>query len=589
MKMKLPFPQSVLSQHIIVLGKTRSGKSSKMRLIVEELLEREEPVCVIDPKGDWWGLKSSADGNSPGFPIVIFGGEHADVPLNRLAGVPVAELVATGNRPCLIDLGGWMPGDRTRFFVDFASTFFRLTRGRRFLVIDEVHNFAPQGRVLDPDAGKMLHWANRLASEGSGKGVTLLAASQRPQKVHKDFVTSCETLIACKVIHRLDRDAIKDWIDGCADPSLGRQVIGELASLKKPEAWVWSPEVEFGPKRVEFPMFQTYDSFKPREEQAPAKLTGWAAVDLEDVRGKLASAIAEAEANDPAALKRRIAELERQIASKAAPKEETSRADVDTAYKSGYDQGHEHGFGAGEQSAYRQFVSLREAALRAIKAERQAVIGLIEGAGMPPLPEWQGTALRPTVTVHPSPRALKAPTREALGEAARVMTRVVQRQGNGAGEKLPKVQRKFLTVLAQRQGKSTTRNQVAIFAGYSSASGHVDSTLSALRTGGYAEGPGDAIRITERGVAALGFYDPLPTGPELRRYWLEHAGGKAPRAMLQVILEAYPRTLTRDEVAEASGYSKDSGHVDSTLSYLRSIGLIVGPGTAIRASEELFN
>jgi len=71
----------------------------------------------------------------------------------------------------------------------------------------------------------MLHWANRLASEGAGKGVTLIAASQRPQKVHKDFVTSCETLIACRVVHKLDRDAIKDWIDGCADAAKGRAVL----------------------------------------------------------------------------------------------------------------------------------------------------------------------------------------------------------------------------------------------------------------------------------------------------------------------------------------------------------------------------
>jgi hypothetical protein len=139
-------------------------------------------------KGDWWGLKSSADGKRAGYPVIIFGGEHADVPINALSGKHVAELVATGNRPFIIDLGGWMVGERTRFFIDFASTFFRHTRGPRHLAIDEVHNFAPQGKVHDPDAGKMLHWANRLASEGAGKGITLLSASQRPQKVHKDYL-----------------------------------------------------------------------------------------------------------------------------------------------------------------------------------------------------------------------------------------------------------------------------------------------------------------------------------------------------------------------------------------------------------------
>lgn len=264
MSVKPLIPDAALDQHGIALGKTGAGKSSKLRVLVERLLERERPVCIIDPKGDWWGLRMSADGKSSGFPIVIFGGEHADVPLNAHAGAQVAELVATGNRSCLIDLGGWMVGERTRFFIDFASALFKHARGARHLVIDEVHNFAPKGKVWDADAGKMLHWANRLASEGRGKGLTILAASQRPQKVHNDFLTSCETLIACRVIHKADRDAIKDWIDGCADAATGREVLAELAGMQRPDAWVWSPEIDFGPQRITFPMFQTYDSFKPQ-------------------------------------------------------------------------------------------------------------------------------------------------------------------------------------------------------------------------------------------------------------------------------------------------------------------------------------
>jgi hypothetical protein len=55
--------------------------------------------------------------------------------------------VATGNRPCLIDLKGWMVGERTRFWIDFASTLFKLTKGTRRLVVDELHNFAPEGKI----------------------------------------------------------------------------------------------------------------------------------------------------------------------------------------------------------------------------------------------------------------------------------------------------------------------------------------------------------------------------------------------------------------------------------------------------------
>ena len=85
---------AALNMHLIVLGKTRSGKSMGLRLLVEHLLDQGKPVCIVDPKGDWYGIKSSATGKSQGYPVIIFGGERADVPLNPRAGVPVAEQIA---------------------------------------------------------------------------------------------------------------------------------------------------------------------------------------------------------------------------------------------------------------------------------------------------------------------------------------------------------------------------------------------------------------------------------------------------------------------------------------------------------------
>lgn len=231
-------PDAAFDQHTGYLGKTGAGKSYALRGAVEKLLSQGKRVCVVDPKGDWWGLKSSADGKRPGYPVVIFGGEHADVPINPHCGAQVAEIVATGNRPCVIDFGGWMVGDRTRFWIDFSSTLFRLNKSPLWLVIDEVHNFAPQGKIYDPDAGKCLHWTNRIASEGRGKGFRLMIASQRPQKVHKDTLTCVETLIAMRVLHPLDRAPIKEWLEGAGDKGTASHVLDELSALQRGEALI---------------------------------------------------------------------------------------------------------------------------------------------------------------------------------------------------------------------------------------------------------------------------------------------------------------------------------------------------------------
>src|SRR5260221_11937652 len=106
-------PVGALAQRVIALGKTGAGKSSAMRFLVEGLLDDGRPITIIDPKGDWWGIKSAADGKRPGYPVVIFGGEQPDVPINPHPGPAVAGLGATGNRPSLIDLGGCVGGRRT--------------------------------------------------------------------------------------------------------------------------------------------------------------------------------------------------------------------------------------------------------------------------------------------------------------------------------------------------------------------------------------------------------------------------------------------------------------------------------------------
>lgn len=98
--MKLCFPEKILSQHLVVLGKTGAGKSSALRHIVEHLLSEGKRVCIIDPKGDWWGLKSSGDGKGAGYPIIAFGdfkeSKASDVPINEGSGKHVAELITSG-------------------------------------------------------------------------------------------------------------------------------------------------------------------------------------------------------------------------------------------------------------------------------------------------------------------------------------------------------------------------------------------------------------------------------------------------------------------------------------------------------------
>jgi hypothetical protein len=64
----------------VVYG-TRIRQDSLGAVMAEEVAAAKQCFCAIDLKGDWYGLKSTADGKHAGIPIVVFDGDHADVPI----------------------------------------------------------------------------------------------------------------------------------------------------------------------------------------------------------------------------------------------------------------------------------------------------------------------------------------------------------------------------------------------------------------------------------------------------------------------------------------------------------------------------
>ena len=539
---KLPFPPQVPSQHLVVLGKTGAGKSSVLRVIVEYLLHHKKRVCIVDIKGDWYGLKSSADGKSAGFPVIAFGDfrepKAQDVPINQHSGKHVAELITSGNRPCIIGFRGWMPGQITDFWLEFAPTLFNKNEGELYVVISECHNFAPKGKVLDPKAGKVLHWTNRLLSEGRGLGMTFLLDSQRPQKVHNDTLTSCETLIGMRVVHKADRDAIEDWIIGCGDLKLGKEVLNSLAQLARGEAWVWSPEIGFGPERIQFPMFETFDSFAPAQLQKKVSDSGWSSVDLEAVKTKLATVIEEAKGNDPAELKARIRQLEQeartQRPAQAVPVIQEKIVEIPAVSQKHIDS---------LNNAIKEIKSIRE------WAEKTA--GAIEL------------------------------------ELRNVQNRAAVKLGGVPVRVDPKMPRGQIDIHDSR-GRRPAIVAVAFLAGYTVGGGAFNNPRGALRQQGLIDYRGDGLVLTDKGRQSAHAPDASLTTKELHDRVLRQLPGPEQK-ILSALLLAYPDALQNDELARRSGYEPGGGAFNNPRGRLKSFELIEYPERGmVRAADLLF-
>jgi DNA helicase HerA-like ATPase len=100
---------------LCIVGRTGSGKTFAAKTMVEQDLAGGRRVCVVDPTGAWWGLRLDFTGRSALYDVVIFGGEHADVPITPDQGEAIADVVAQGQvTQCVIDVSEMSNGEQKR-------------------------------------------------------------------------------------------------------------------------------------------------------------------------------------------------------------------------------------------------------------------------------------------------------------------------------------------------------------------------------------------------------------------------------------------------------------------------------------------
>src|SRR6516162_8204768 len=131
-------PAEALDDRIAIVGTAGSGKTYAAKGFVERLLESGARVAIVDPLGVWWGLRASADGITPGYPVVVFGGRHADVLITSDMGAAVGRMIAREALVCVVDLSDLgSSAARRRFMATFAEALYETNEEPLHLVLDE--------------------------------------------------------------------------------------------------------------------------------------------------------------------------------------------------------------------------------------------------------------------------------------------------------------------------------------------------------------------------------------------------------------------------------------------------------------------
>lgn len=600
----LALPDDVVTQSIAILARRGAGKTYTATVLVEEVVRASLPVVVLDPTGAWWGLRSSVDGQSAGMPVVIFGGDHGDVPLEPTAGRVIADVVLDHPGAYIVDLSRFeSKAAEQRFAADFLERLYRLKKresGPLLLVVDEADVFAPQRPGTEQI--RTLGALESIVRRGRIKGLGDVLISQRAAVLNKNVLTQTEILVVLQTTGPQDRAAIDDWIAGNGSREQRDAVLGSLASLDRGEAWVWSPSFLRILQRVRIRARATFDSSRtPEAGETAIAPKAFAKVDLAALGERIAATVERSKADDPAELRKRIRDLEQgnQLMAetiKAGPQTVTEGIEIPVLNG----QVPELRLAIGElvnagQRLVEVATAIGDAAavIQSTGDSITAAIGRVQG-----YPNVGGQVERAPrgvpeggrkAPISGSGRGDPAVATLAPAVPSRTPAPVVTGDAPAESVKLKAGARRMLEALASLHPTALTRVQVATLADISPRSGTFSDYMSALRVGGLIAESGNTIALTEAGVAlaggAVGRGAPSPA--EMIDMWSRKLKAGA-RRMLAVLHEVYPDGVDRRELGERAEISSISGTFSDYLSILRGNGLIEEDGGLIRAGAALF-
>ena len=577
----LTLPAEAATQTFLVVGKRGSGKSTTCVRLAEQLIKADVPIIAIDPVDRWWGLKASRDGKGPGLSVYVFGGEHADLPLESGAGALIADTVVEHRLSAVLSVKHLSGHDRGRFVSDLAGRLFQRNKEPLHVFLEEAHEVAPQQPFKGEE--EMVGRVTRLWKLGRSSGIGGSAITQRPASLSKNITTQAEILIVHRMLGPQDVAAVREWIKYHGERD---DILGELATLKTGEAFVWAPDFPegkpIGLKRVQILDRETFDSSAtPKVGQRAVEPKALAAVDLEQLRTRMAATIEKAKAEDPRELRRRIGELEAELKTrikgvliKSGPVAKRIEVPI-------LKDGQLKRIEALTEFFTRSAARLEDAQRRLsdpaerLYAAAQEVAAAVRAATMP----------APTMTYSTNAQIASPPVARFGGRphSASEGRRITVQAGT---HDLGKGERAILAAVAQHGAQGVTREQLTVLTGYRRSTR--DTYLQRLGAAGHVEIQGGGQIVASRaGLDVLGpDFAPLPTGAALRDHWLSELP-EGERRILALLLEAYPKALEREVLSEQTGYQRSSR--DTYLQRLKARQLVVDAGRgAVQASETLF-
>lgn len=567
-------------QRWAILGMSGAGKSNTAVVMVEEMYRLGIPFCVIDPKGDWWGVRSSKTGKSGGLDIPIFGGEHGDIPLYADGGAVMADAVAAQEAftQSIIDVSQFEDHELLRFLMDFADRIYKVNRLLIILVLEEADEYIPQNKESPEQAKSVGKWS-RIVKRGRTRGLLTVLVALRNSELAKSVLNFSDSVVVHRATAKLDREAVKGWVEYSG---ASKEILDSMPTLDDGEVWVSSPQKLKLTKRLRIYRRHTFDSGATPDLDTDRARVTMKAVDLGAIEERMKDTIERAKAEDPKELRKTIAALEKQLRERPAPEPvvqpEPEVIEIKVPIFSD-DNLIPEDLRQIVNSVTNMAVGIEAFADRMNRAVDRAE-ELVED--QPKLPPKRAHSSAPNPPGSPAP--VSAPRSQPPARP--------RSDTPGDATDLQPSEQKLLDALMwwyQLGQYAPTKQMVAIIAGYAAGKkigGRLGNLFGALRTRGLIDYPGaGTAALTADGHTAAQLPEFEESTAAIQAAVMSHLDPSEAK-LLQAVIDHYPSPVDKREAAAEAGYSvgdKIGGRVGNLFGKLRSLGFIdyPSPGEAV--------
>jgi hypothetical protein len=241
-----------------IIGIRNSGKTYSATKVAEELMKAGIPIIAFDPTGVWQNLRNGIDGNK-GFPVVVAGGMHADLPLSEQNATKIVEAALKEGISLVIDLKGTATSTKNKW-IHIVSECVEFLMGHndqyglRHVFIEEAAEFVPQ--APSPGGKVVYSRIESLARMGRNFGLGYTLINQRAEEIAKAVFEISEMVLVHRQAGKNSLNSIKRWLEIRNDDQ-ETEIIKSLPKLGNGECWaineVESLKIQVLPKETFHP------------------------------------------------------------------------------------------------------------------------------------------------------------------------------------------------------------------------------------------------------------------------------------------------------------------------------------------------